>query len=155
MKAVKIDLAGREQYLMLTVEGMFQIDDAFGGSAGLIDGSLKCHLIKSEEHLSLAHVLTFINMNLCDESCYLRTDINVGLTLYGCREGRLQSSCLRSDCDSSDFGGPASASAAGSSNMKAAKPRLRASYRCRFSITRWISLLFFSLLIYTYFLLYS
>lgn len=37
MKAVKIDLAGREQYLMLTVEGMFQIDDAFGGSAGLID----------------------------------------------------------------------------------------------------------------------
>ena len=37
MKAVKIDLAGRTRYLAFTVEAMFQIQDAFGGSSELLE----------------------------------------------------------------------------------------------------------------------
>ena len=35
MKAVKINLAGRERHLAFTVEAMFQIEEAFGGTAEL------------------------------------------------------------------------------------------------------------------------
>lgn len=37
MKAVKIALAGRERYLALTVEAMFQMEEIFGGTAELTD----------------------------------------------------------------------------------------------------------------------
>lgn len=39
MKAVKIDLAGRTRYLAFTVEAMFQIQEAFGGSKELVDAA--------------------------------------------------------------------------------------------------------------------
>lgn len=37
MKTVKIELAGRERYLCFTVEGMFQIEERFGGVQELTD----------------------------------------------------------------------------------------------------------------------
>lgn len=37
MKALKITLAGREQYLAFTVEAMFQIQDEFGGTSELVN----------------------------------------------------------------------------------------------------------------------
>ena len=37
MKAVKIALAGRERHLAFTVEAMFQMEEAFGGTAELSD----------------------------------------------------------------------------------------------------------------------
>ena len=37
MKAVKLTLAGRERYLCMTVEAMFQIQEIFGGSAELME----------------------------------------------------------------------------------------------------------------------
>jgi len=37
MKAVKLDLAGRERYLCFTVEAMFQVQEQFGGSGELLD----------------------------------------------------------------------------------------------------------------------
>ena len=37
MKAVKLTLAGRERYLVFTVEAMFQMEELFGGTAELID----------------------------------------------------------------------------------------------------------------------
>lgn len=37
MKAVKIGLAGRERYLCFTVEAMFQLEEAFGGTTALTD----------------------------------------------------------------------------------------------------------------------
>lgn len=37
MKAVKIDLAGRTQYLAFTGEAMFQIRDKFGGTSQLLE----------------------------------------------------------------------------------------------------------------------
>lgn len=37
MKAVKINLAGREQYLAFTGEAMFQIQEKFGGTSELIE----------------------------------------------------------------------------------------------------------------------
>lgn len=37
MKAVKIELAGRERYLCFTVEAMFQIEERFGGAQELTD----------------------------------------------------------------------------------------------------------------------
>ncbi len=37
MKAVKINLAGRDRFLAMTVEAMFQIEEAFGGASELID----------------------------------------------------------------------------------------------------------------------
>ena len=35
MKAVKINLAGRERHLCFTVEAMFQIEERFGGAQEL------------------------------------------------------------------------------------------------------------------------
>lgn len=37
MKAVRLTLAGRERYLALTVEAMFQLDELFGGTEKLLD----------------------------------------------------------------------------------------------------------------------
>ena len=37
MKAVKINLAGRERYLAFTGEAMFQIQEKFGGTAELLE----------------------------------------------------------------------------------------------------------------------
>ena len=37
MKAVKINLAGRERHLCFTVEAMFQIEERFGGAQELTD----------------------------------------------------------------------------------------------------------------------
>lgn len=37
MKAVKIELAGRERHLCFTVEAMFQVEEAFGGPSQLLD----------------------------------------------------------------------------------------------------------------------
>lgn len=37
MKAVKFDLAGRTRYLSFTVEAMFQLDEQFGNTQGLVD----------------------------------------------------------------------------------------------------------------------
>lgn len=37
MRAVKINLAGRERYLCFTVEAMFQIEERFGGTRELTD----------------------------------------------------------------------------------------------------------------------
>ena len=37
MKAVKIVLAGRERYLALTVEGLFQLEEQFGGVRELLE----------------------------------------------------------------------------------------------------------------------
>lgn len=37
MKAVKINLAGRERHLAFTVEAMFQVQEQFGGPGELID----------------------------------------------------------------------------------------------------------------------
>jgi len=37
MKAVKLALAGREQYLCLTVEAMFQLEEQFGGMTALLE----------------------------------------------------------------------------------------------------------------------
>lgn len=37
MKAVKINLAGRERYLVFTVEAMFQIQEEFGGTRELME----------------------------------------------------------------------------------------------------------------------
>ncbi len=37
MKAVKIELAGRERYLCFTVEAMFQVEERFGGAGNLME----------------------------------------------------------------------------------------------------------------------
>lgn len=37
MRAVKFDLAGRTRYLAFTVEAMFQLEEQFGGTQGLVD----------------------------------------------------------------------------------------------------------------------
>lgn len=41
MKAVKLALAGRERHLALTVEAMFQLEEAFGGTGEMLDAIMK------------------------------------------------------------------------------------------------------------------
>ncbi len=60
-------------------------------------------MVEGEEHLSFAHVLTFIYMNLGDESCNLRADVNVGFALDCCGISVFKNriACFESHCGDS------------------------------------------------------
>ena len=45
-----------------------------------LHGCLELHLVDDEQRLSLAYVLALVHTYLGDESAYLRTDVDVGLS---------------------------------------------------------------------------